>query len=69
MRKLGGCHAAALLANHGPVVSRASLEAVIYAAEELEETMRLVMLLDGKPTCRLEAVQVEELVRVFDTPR
>ncbi len=66
---LEGRHPAVLLANHGPVVSAATLEAAVYAAEELEETARLVVLLDGRPTRRLTGEQVAELVRVFQAPR
>lgn len=69
VRGLGGRHPAALLANHGPVVSAPTLEAAVYAAEELEETARLVTLLDGRPVRRLDADQVAELVRVFQAPR
>lgn len=69
VRRREGQHAAVLLANHGPVVSAKDLDAAVYAAEELEETAKLVGLLDGKPTRRLDAAQVDELVRVFDAPR
>jgi hypothetical protein len=37
IRGLACRHCAVLLANHGPVVSGASLEAAVYAIEELEE--------------------------------
>jgi 3-dehydro-4-phosphotetronate decarboxylase len=65
IRGLAGRHSAVLLANHGPVVSGATLEAAVYAIEELEETAKLFLLLRGSPAKPLGAVQVEELRRVF----
>ena len=65
IRELAGDHAAVLLANHGPVVSGDSLEAAVYATEELEETARLFLSLYGKPVRPLEEKQIEELRRVF----
>lgn len=56
---------AVLLANHGPVVSGDSLEAAVYATEELEETARLFLTLYGKPVRALDDVQIEELRQVF----
>lgn len=69
IRALGGSHAAVLLANHGPVVAAKDLETAVYAAEELEETARLVLLLRGQRTRLLDAGQIDELVRVFNAPR
>lgn len=40
-------HAAILLGNHGPVVAGPSLEAAVFAAEELEETAKLAVLARG----------------------
>ena len=65
MRALEGRHAAILLANHGPVVAGKDLRSAIYAAEELEVTAKLVMLLRGAPVRRLDATQIDELKRVF----
>lgn len=65
IRALEGHHAAILLANHGPVVAGKDLRSAIYAAEELEETAKLVMLLRGAPVRRLDATQIDELKRVF----
>lgn len=59
-------HVAMLLANHGPVVSGATLEAAIYAAEELEETARLLFLLTGHSVRALTGEQVAELEARFD---
>jgi 3-dehydro-4-phosphotetronate decarboxylase len=58
-------HAAILLANHGPVVAGASLEAAVYASEELEETAKLVVLARGMDVRRLNASQVAELEAKF----
>lgn len=58
-------HSAVLLANHGPVVSGTSLEAAVYAAEELEETAKLFLLLRDVPTRPLDAVQIADLKHTF----
>ena len=65
IRGLSGSHGGVLLANHGPVVAGNDLASAVYAAEELEETAKLVLLLRGLPTRGLNKKQVEELVRVF----
>lgn len=57
---------ALLLANHGPVVSGATLADAVHAAEELEEAARLALLLRGVPGVRaLNAAQVDDLLRTF----
>jgi ribulose-5-phosphate 4-epimerase/fuculose-1-phosphate aldolase len=57
---------ALLLANHGPVVSGASLREAVYAAEELEEAARLALLLRDVPGARrLTPAQVEDLLATF----
>jgi ribulose-5-phosphate 4-epimerase/fuculose-1-phosphate aldolase len=58
-------HAALLLANHGPVVSGATLEAAVNAAEELEETAKLFLMLRGSPSRPLDAAQIAELKAAF----
>ena len=58
-------HAAVLLANHGPVVSGTTLEAAVYAVEELEETAKLFLLLRGLPVRTLTESQIAELRDVF----
>ena len=65
IRALGGRHAAVLLANHRPVVAGRTLEAAVYAAEELEETAKLVLALRPYPTRRLTEDEVAELTRTF----
>jgi ribulose-5-phosphate 4-epimerase/fuculose-1-phosphate aldolase len=62
---LAAKHNAVLLANHGPVVSGASLEAAVYAAEELEETAKLFLLLRDVPTRPLDAAQIDDLKTTF----
>ena len=63
VRPLVGKHHAVLLANHGPVVAGTSLSAASGAMEELEETARLFLLLQGHRTRFLTPEQVEELRR------
>ena len=65
VEKLASRHHAVLLANHGPVVSGSSLEAALYATEELEETAKLFLLLRGSPTSPLTPKQVDELKKRF----
>ncbi|HSV19646.1 MAG TPA: 3-oxo-tetronate 4-phosphate decarboxylase [Casimicrobiaceae bacterium] len=66
IRGLARRHSAVLLANHGPVVSGRTLEAAVYAMEELEETAKLFLLLRGSAVRPLDDAQVAELRRVFD---
>jgi ribulose-5-phosphate 4-epimerase/fuculose-1-phosphate aldolase len=56
---------AVLLANHGPVVSGATLDSAVNAIEELEETAKLFLFLRGTPTRPLDERQIEELNAVF----
>jgi ribulose-5-phosphate 4-epimerase/fuculose-1-phosphate aldolase len=67
IRDLGGSHAAVLLANHGPVVAGRDITSAVYAAEELEETAKLVVMLRGANTRLLTQDSVAELTRVFGT--
>jgi ribulose-5-phosphate 4-epimerase/fuculose-1-phosphate aldolase len=67
IRELGGSHAAVLLANHGPVVAGKDITSAVYAAEELEETAKLVLMLRGANTRMLNQDNVAELTRVFGT--
>jgi 3-dehydro-4-phosphotetronate decarboxylase len=66
IRGLAGQYSAVLLANHGPVVAGTTLEAAIYATEELEETAKLQILLQGLNPRGLTRTQVADLVRSFD---
>ncbi len=62
---LAGKHSAVLLANHGPVVSAKTLEAAVYATEELEETAKLYLLLHGRNPRALTEEQIAELECIF----
>ncbi|MEO9523053.1 3-oxo-tetronate 4-phosphate decarboxylase [Marinobacter alexandrii] len=65
VRGLAGKHNAVLLANHGPVVAGKSLEAAIYATEELEETAKLFLLLRGQNPRVLSPQQISDLEARF----
>ncbi|WP_366556664.1 3-oxo-tetronate 4-phosphate decarboxylase [Aquibaculum sediminis] len=67
VRSMAREHRAMLLANHGPVVAGKELDAAVYAAEELEETARLFLLLRGERTRYLTPEQVGELTEHFPT--
>jgi ribulose-5-phosphate 4-epimerase/fuculose-1-phosphate aldolase len=62
---LAAQNSAVLLANHGPVVSGSSLEAAVYAVEELEETAKIFLLLQGLETNPLDDEKIQELTKVF----
>ncbi|RWF55541.1 MAG: aldolase [Mesorhizobium sp.] len=62
---LAGRYSSVLLANHGPVVAGETLEAAVFATEELEETAKLYLLLRGLNPRYLSPEQVADLVRVF----
>src|SRR3982074_2979701 len=66
IRCLATRYSAVLLANHGPVVSGTSLEAAVYAVEELEETAKLFLLLRGQETNPLDEEKIRELIKVFE---
>lgn len=52
---------AMLLANHGPVVAGKTLTDAVYAAEELEETAKLFLMLQGTKTRFLTQAQIADL--------
>lgn len=58
-------HHAVLLANHGPVVAGKSLLDAVYATEELEETAKLFLALQGLRTRPLTPDQIQDLKRRF----
>ncbi len=65
IRGLAGRYSAVLLANHGPVVAGASLEAAVFATEELEETSRLYLLLRNLNPRYLTPEQIADLQKTF----
>jgi ribulose-5-phosphate 4-epimerase/fuculose-1-phosphate aldolase len=65
LRRVATRHHAVLLSNHGPVVAGSSLDAAVNAIEELEETAKLLLLLQGHSPHYLTPRQVLELNRRF----
>ncbi len=61
VREVADKHHAILLANHGPIVAGKTLEAAVYASEELEETAKLFLLLRGNKMTILDPQQIAEL--------
>ncbi len=62
---LAGAHPAVLLENHGPVVAGASVDAAVFAMEELEEAAKLAVLLRGMNVRHLSQAAIEDLNRTF----
>jgi ribulose-5-phosphate 4-epimerase/fuculose-1-phosphate aldolase len=65
VEQVGSRARAMLLANHGPVVSAESLAGAVAAAEELEETAKLFLLLPGESVRWLTGEQCRELRERF----
>jgi ribulose-5-phosphate 4-epimerase/fuculose-1-phosphate aldolase len=65
IRGLAGRYSSVLLANHGPVVAGETLEAAVFAIEELEETAKLYLLLRNLNPRYLSPAQVQDLVTHF----
>ena len=61
IKGLAGKYTSVLLANHGPVMAGKSLEAAVYATEELEETAKLHLLTRGLNPRTLSAEQITVL--------
>lgn len=68
VREAARSHHAILLANHGPIVAGTTLEAAVDAAEELEQTAKLFLLLRGAQPRILTAEQVAELQAAYPPP-
>jgi ribulose-5-phosphate 4-epimerase/fuculose-1-phosphate aldolase len=70
IRGLSGKYACVLLSNHGPVVAGETLEAAVFATEELEETAKLYLMLRGMNPRILTKQQVADLIARFalDSP-
>jgi 3-dehydro-4-phosphotetronate decarboxylase len=71
IKGLAGKYSSVLLANHGPVVAGDTLEAAVFAMEELEETAKLYLLLRGLNPRLLSPAQIADLSDVFrlDLPK
>ncbi len=65
IRGLAGKYSSVLLANHGPVVAGDSLEAAVFATEELEETAKLYLLVRSLNPRYLTPQQVADLTKAF----
>ena len=65
IKGLAGKYASVLLANHGPVVACETLEAAVFAIEELEETAKLYLLLRGLNPRFLTPAQVANLSKTY----
>ena len=65
IKGLAGKYASVLLANHGPVVAGDTLEAAVFAIEELEETAKLYLLLRGLNPRHLSPEQLKDLSKTF----
>ncbi|MDM4762976.1 class II aldolase/adducin family protein [Galbitalea sp. SE-J8] len=59
---------AALLANHGQIVSGATMSAAIDGAIEVEEASRTVLLTEGRSPRVIPAPEVSELAATWDSP-
>jgi ribulose-5-phosphate 4-epimerase/fuculose-1-phosphate aldolase len=58
-------HPGILLANHGPVVAGATLDAAVFAIEELEEAAKLLFITRGLKVRHLDGAAVAELEAAF----
>src|SRR3979409_935087 len=65
IKGLAGKYSSGLIANHGPVVAGETLEAAVFAIEELEETAKLYLLLRGLNPRYLSPAQVADLTKTF----
>lgn len=62
---LAASHSAVLLENHGPVVAAGSLDAAVFAIEELEEATKLAIILRGMNVRHLDPAAIAELNQHF----
>lgn len=63
VKSIAGRHHAVLLANHGPVVAGTTLSDAQFAIEELEETAKLHLMLEGRAVRPLTPAQADDLRR------
>ena len=62
---LAADHPAVLLENHGPVVAGGSLDAAVFAIEELEEAAKLAVILRGMKVRHLDPAAIADLNQHF----
>jgi len=65
IRGLAGQYSCVLLSNHGPVVAGDTLEAAVFAMEELEETAKLYLMTRGMNPRMLTPEQISDLAATF----
>ena len=65
-RALAADHPAVLLENDGPVVAGASLDAAVFAIEELEEAAKLAIILRGMKVRQLSPEAIADLNKNFE---
>jgi ribulose-5-phosphate 4-epimerase/fuculose-1-phosphate aldolase len=65
IRGLAGHYSCVLLSNHGPVVAGDTLEAAVFATEELEETAKLYLMTRSMNPRVLTSEQVNDLSVTF----
>lgn len=65
VREVSKHHRSMLLANHGPIVSGASLEEAVYAYEELEETAKLYFIIGDRKNSPLRAEEIAKINSAF----
>lgn len=66
VRGLAGKRSAVLLANHGPVVAGKTLDATVYAMEELEENAKLALLTRSLDAIGMTDMQIAQVVQQFN---
>ena len=69
IRGLGGRYSCVLLSNHGPVVAGDTLEAAVFAMEELEETAKLYLMTRNMNPRALTTEQVSDLAATFGSAK
>jgi len=69
IRGLGGRYSCVLLSNHGPVVAGATMEAAVFAMEELEETAKLYLMTRNMNPRALTTEQVSDLAATFGSAK
>lgn len=63
--KIANNHPGIIMANHGPIVSAPDVEKCVYGMEELEESCKLAIMLNGLSANKLGETQIQELLQKF----